>query len=382
IGTFLNNAGAVFNMTGVTGNNTFYQAITNHGTINFSGTGTLTPNAGTSITNSGSINLNAGQWDWNFPTTHTGVINIASGATLNLTTGTCTLNAGSALSGTGIFRLGGATLAQNITWTNSSLAIVMAGGTWSTSSGNVFTIDVGGTFNWSGGALGGPGTYAVDLGATLNMITGGKTLNSTLTNNGTIAWSGGQLVGTGNIQNASGGTLNITFSGITNPLAVTVVNNGTINYTHSGNFNTWFPFTNNGTLNVNSGQWHFNNSAVSSDGVLNIATGAVVQVNVATTLGASASITGGGILRISNTLTQNFPWTVSIYAVELIGGTWNGSGAITFPATGIFNWTAGTLSGTGGYSVDTGASISIYTTNTKTVGGTLTNNGTINWSGG
>ncbi|HRD53322.1 MAG TPA: hypothetical protein PKY96_11820, partial [Flavobacteriales bacterium] len=103
-----------------------------------------------------------------------------------------------------------------------------------------------------------------------------------------------------------------------------------------GNFNAFFNFTNNGTLNVNSGQWHFNNTAVSCNGALSIATGAVVQVNVATTLGNSASITGGGILRIANTLTQNFPWTVSILAVELIGGTWNGSGAITFPASGIF----------------------------------------------
>ena len=386
VGTFLNTTGAVFNMTGVSGNNTFFQAVTNHGTINFTGAGTLTPNTGTTITNTGAININGGQWDWNHNTTHTGTVLIASGATLHLNGGSATFNAGTSLLGTGTLRISG-NATQNCPLTISDLTVLKQGGTWTNSTGNPTVFAEGIDLTWSGGTFAGTGGYSIESDVIASFSsTNYKTLDAVLTNHGTINWSGGRIneSGPGHFVNATDGTLNITFADNNNPHAVDLTNHGIINYTGAGIFNTLYLFTNNGTLNVNSGEWHFNGGAGANtnNGILHIAAGAVVRVNNPTTFSSTASVTGSGILRIANTLTQNFPWTVSAHAVELIGGTWTGTGAITFAPGGIFNWTAGTLSGTGNYTVQEGASISLYTTNGKVLNSTLTNNGTINWSGG
>ncbi|MBK9175002.1 MAG: hypothetical protein IPM46_01445 [Flavobacteriales bacterium] len=98
-------------------------------------------------------------------------------------------------------------------WTNTTLGFTQSGGTWSLSASNPVVFATGTNFTWTGGTINGPADVTLQSGATGTWSTGGKVLNTALTNNGTVTWSGGQISGSGTVNNTATGILDITFTG-------------------------------------------------------------------------------------------------------------------------------------------------------------------------
>jgi len=180
------------------------------------------------------------------------------------------------------------------------------------------------------------------------------TLNSVLTNNGTINWTGGQISGSGNFQNTSGAVFNIGFTA-TDQLGVPLTNQagGTVNQNGTGTFSTYQwsaagTFTNAGTINLVNGNW-LTQQAFHNSGTIHIPSGRLITFNYTTNLNTGTTFTGTGAITSGSTTNQNFPWTNTTHALTISGGTWtNASGQpLVFGLGSSFNWTEGTLAGTG-----------------------------------
>ncbi|MBK9175000.1 MAG: proprotein convertase P-domain-containing protein [Flavobacteriales bacterium] len=112
--------------------------------------------------------------------------------------------------------------------------LAISGGT--VTNGGTISISSG-AFAWTGGTIGGAGTFSLDAGSTGSWSTGGKVLNTALTNNGMVTWSGGQIGGQRHVEQYSHRHLDITFTGGSQQL-VFLNNAGTLNYTGAGVWST------------------------------------------------------------------------------------------------------------------------------------------------
>lgn len=235
-GGFLTMGGAtITNRSGALFDDQVAVAVNSGGGNRFDNAGTFRKslNAGTAtwpvtFNNSGLVEIETGRLTLDGPGTNTSTIEIAAGASLNLSSGGAAFvsTAGSSISGAGDFIVSGnATLSGLVNpggthafsagianlngdyFCTNSLATISGAGTTvnfnSTSAAAVVNFSagtVGGsgvlnvlqTMNWSGGFMSGSGRTIIAPGATLNLMNSAAvTLNTrSLENGGTVLWTG------------------------------------------------------------------------------------------------------------------------------------------------------------------------------------------------
>ena len=388
--------------------------LTNNGTINFTGDGIPASGGGTLInngvfnktvvssttttmdliwTNAGTINVLAGELNYAGIGSryfyNTGVINISSGAIWN-NTGNY-YHGGGSMAGAGSFNQSNGTLTLDAGLVvPSTLTFNYTSGT-TNGVGNLTVTD----FTFTNGAINGPGMLiangtttwiagslnrncTIAAANTLNIVQGGKTLGGTITNNGIINF-------TGNGIDNGGGTIN---------------NNATINKTVVGSSQTSIDliWTNAGTINVLAGELNYagiGGRYFYNTGVINISSGAIWN-NTGNYYHGGGSMAGAGSFNQSNgTLTLDAGLVVpSTLTFNYTSGTTNGVGNLTVTN---FTFTNGTINGPGmliangtttwllgsinrNFTISAGDILNL-TSASRSLGGTLTNNGVINMDG-
>ncbi len=330
--------------------NTTYNDITINkasGGVSFLGTTTI---GGTLTINTGTLSFGAFTTTVNGQTNVTGTLNITS------TTGTKTF-------------VGLVTINSGGTWNNSANeAVTFRGGI--THNGTTFTAGTGvHTFDTNGQAIG--GTTAISIP---NITVTGVTLTNT---NSTSLTVGTALSGTGGLTQGTGATLNIGGTSAITTLTATV-NPNTINYT-STTANQTVTGTTYHHLTINkSGRTATLGGVTTVNGDLIIAAGTLNTGANTFTANGVTNITGTfGIT--SATGTKIFFGLVTINS----GGRWNnsGNGAVTFRG-GITHNGATFSAGTGVHTFDTssqaiGGTTAISIPSVTVTGVTLTNNTTL-----
>ena len=268
-------------------------------------------------------------------------------------------------------------------------------------------VTIAGHFNWSGGNLGGAGLSIASTG--VMTLSGGGTpyLQGALTNAGTVNWTGGNLnffacgYNPGPIVNLSGALWNLQCDG---SLAVNCslgtntyfLNAGTVTKS-AGTGTSYFsvPCYNTGTIGTLTGTLNFQNGGV-VDGAYSAGSGTAIQFgNGSFTAGSAPAVSGAGAVQFTAgnlALTNN-----TVANLQLVGGTvtlgpsfqggtitnltLSGSTlAGTNTVTGLMVWGAGTLPGA--LTIANGAVLNLTGTGGMYLEGTLTNAGTVNWTGG
>ena len=180
------------------------QPLTNAGLLHKTGTGQLT--VGATFTNTGTIDVDAGELLMaTGQLTNSGAIDMAAATTLNANL--MTFANGTTFAGTGTMTLSGTT---TVTATNLNLTLPATLTSVLTGPGKV---TANAAFTWSGGTISLAGGLEVAAGRTLTMQTNDHgLLNTTLRNHGTVQWTGGQLVyqgGNVTVVNEADGIWNI-----------------------------------------------------------------------------------------------------------------------------------------------------------------------------
>ena len=374
-------------------------------TLNASGTATLSPSA--SISGAGNFGFTSGALT-NHGTYNVSGTNTFSDGTARLD-GTVTINnAPVVINGASVLFSGSGSL------TPASLSF---------SSGTLhgtMTMTVSGPFSWTGGNFGVAGSSqsviangGVTLSGSFKNFFGG-----TLVNGGSGTWTAGQISYNGGLfSNAPAGTLDLQAGGssfIFNLGTPLFANAGLLLKSGGGTNVFTLPCANFGSVQVNSGGLAL--TLKDGTGSFTAAAGTTFSVNGTATLSPSASVSGPGNFDFTNgsitnhgTMnvggTNNFiggtarfdgPVFVTNTPLAISGGTaiFNGSGAIT---PSVLNFSFGTLQGTMpvtvlGPMLWTGGTLgnAIVFANggltmsgqSKTLNGTLVNNGSATWTNG
>jgi hypothetical protein len=295
-------------------------------------------------------------------------------------------------------------------------ALTQSGGT--IGGGSNLTVTTG--LDWTNGTLGGTGTTTIEASGTLNLSGFGvnRYLDRNLVNNGAVNWTGGSGLVLSAVTIQNNGTLTFgpggSFPGISGSSG-TFNNAGSIikQTSNTASINTLF--NNTGSVEVQAGQMNFWGGG-SHAGDFTGAAGTTLYFVGSHTFAASSDITGGlnvtfdgdgvsnglvnigGALAVSggtatfhnditaNTLnlsggTATFNDTLTAPSATLAGGTITGTANWSIPAT--FDWTNGTLGGTGTTTIEAGATLNLSGNGvTRTLGRNLINNGAVNWTGG
>ena len=350
-GVFTNSSTGIFNELSGTGNTYSSVAFTNNGTMNFN-SGTF-QNAG-GFTNAGPM--------------------VFAGGTFR-SDALSSLNAGTTITGTGALLQASNTMTINVAVNlPATIPLTFTGGTINGTG----SFQISGTLQWNGGSLQIPAT--LQSTATTNLDGGEVIIFSTLTNNGTINWNAGYLsfnngtlinnknfnaVAYNSLYNYGGGVFTNSSTGIFNELSGTGITYSSV------------AFTNNGTINFNSGTFQ-NAGGFTNTGPMVFA-GGTFRSDAAASLNTGTTITGtGALIQANNTMTiniaVNLPATIPL---TFTGGTINGTGS--FQISGTLQWNGGslqipaTLKNTSTTNLD-GGEVIIFST--------FTNNGTVNWNNG
>ncbi|HRH51146.1 MAG TPA: Calx-beta domain-containing protein [Panacibacter sp.] len=386
-GTINWNAGYLsFNNGSLINNKNFnavaYNSLYNYGAGIFtnSSTGTFNELSGTGITyssvaftNNGTMNFNSGTFQNAGSFTNTGPMVFAGGTFTSYAP--VSLNAGTTITGSGALIQGNSTMTINVAVNlPATIPLTFTGGTINGTG----SFQISGTLQWNAGSLQIPAT--LESNSITNLDGGEVVIFSTITNNGTINWNNGYLsfnngtlinnknfnaVAYNSLNNYGAGIFTNSSTGIFNELSGT----GT---TYSS-----VAFTNNGTLNFNSGTFQ-NAGSFTNTGPMFFA-GGTLRSDAPASLNAGTTITGSGaIIQGNNTMTINVAVNLPAnIAFTCSGGTINGSGSIK--VTGAMQWNGGTLSLPATFqnnavvNLDGGEVI---------INSTLTNSGTINWNAG
>jgi uncharacterized repeat protein (TIGR01451 family) len=367
--------------TGGAGTNTGNFTVATGSTLAFSGTFTLDPAAGNSISGPGSIRFNGG-------TTTIG-------------------GAGSGTFSPDITEIIGGT-ANFVTTSASTITLNFTSG----SLGGSGILIVNNSATWSGGTLANSGgTLQIVSGATLDIAgAGGKTWHGyTLLNNGTV-----NITGTGNINHGLGAVLNnqagatfdiqadMTFAFNQGGARLTVNNLGSLTKSAGAGMATLDVVLNNDNLiSVTSGTLRFTGGGGTSTGDFSVTSGNTLDFNggaQGVTLASGRNFSGAGTMQFSggttviggsgsyaitgltqiNGGTANFNLPSSTTTqLSFSSGNLGGTGTLSVNSSGI--WSGGTLANTGGQlEIGTGATLDISGTGSKTwLGYTLRNNGTV-----
>ncbi|CAN5838172.1 T9SS type A sorting domain-containing protein [soil metagenome] len=242
---------------------------------------------------------------------------------------------------------------------------------------------INGTMNWFSGSVSCPTTIAASGILNLSVTGAARLLGGLLTNNGLLNITGGSI-------NTSGGEL--VNNGIFNKTSVETTtsnidlvwsNAGTINVitgelANTAAFGGGRTFTNTGTINVsagadfsNQGYFYFDGGAVTGTGNFNEANGTLV-LDAALTIPPSIhfNYTSGTTFGTGNLTITDFTFT---------NGTINGPGILIL--IGTTTWLNGTINRD--FTIANGNTLNLTVTgSSRFLGGTLTNDGTTNITGG
>ncbi|PZV79741.1 hypothetical protein CLV31_11357, partial [Algoriphagus aquaeductus] len=421
----------------ISGNN---QMSSNSGTFNLTNTGTITKtsagttifNSGGSFNNSGTINLNNGLLrSQSFAFTNTGNLTL-SGGNFELLGGSFSHNTGSVISGTGNFTNAGGDLILTSDLVFPSTLIYshqlgITGNPRISGAGNLtinndFTIlgtisgagslSINANTTWTSGSMG--RVFTNQASRTLTIVGDSQSLflgaGGSLTNNGTLNWQSGNIAFNSSSPLVNNGTLNISGNNqmSSNSGTFNLTNTGTITKTSTGTtlFNSGGSFSNSGTINLNNGLLRSQNLTVTQTGNLTFTGGSFELLGGSFSHNSGSVISGtgnftntGGDLRLN--IDQVFPSTLifadgpatsinptisgtgnlTINNDFEIRGTITGSGTLTINAN--TSWTSGSMG-----RVFTNQANRTLTINGGSqslflgAGGSLTNNGTLNWQGG
>ncbi|MBK9337227.1 MAG: hypothetical protein IPM98_11895 [Lewinellaceae bacterium] len=421
-------------------NHTIESDITNHGTLNWSG-GNMPSPSGKTIFNYGTFNVSAfnaffelnvvnknggtvnrsgvNNNNQTIPTVFTneagGMLNVLSGAALSFTNalhnsgtvdvpGILTLQGGShtfeggTFGGTGFLNFNGATTITSTTGfvpafdtINLNSNATISGGPNSTMTLPAATTFIATNTNTINGFTGitnnGLLEFILNIGGNIN-----HTIESDITNHGTLNWSGGNMPSASAKTIFNYGTFNIPIFNATFGLNVVNKNGGTVNRTGVNNNNQTIPtvFTNEagGMLNVLSGA-----TLTFTDSLHN--SGTVAVPGTLTLQGGSHTFEGGtfggtGFLNFNGatTITSSTGFVPAFDTINLNSNATISGGpntAMTLPAATTFiatntntinGFTGITNNGTLEFIQNIGGIIN------HTVESDITNNGTLNWSGG
>ena len=400
------------------------------GTLNLNGGGFVPP-AG-ALNNNGLVNINVGTLTLGGGGNGSGTYLLASGTSLNFGAGLYTAGAISGAGDVGVqvaatvsvadLTAGNVTVsgALGVSSTGNIGALSLTGsfdasgliaiGDLAISGGTMTgagSVSVSNAFDWSGGSISGTGSLTTS-GITTLSGAATKTLSGwTWDNFGTVNWTTGSL-DLANPQsvlnNQSGAIFNLqNTSNAENITGAGTINNaGSVVVKSSANDTTIFTgFNNTGSVTVTSGIFQMFGSG-SDSGSYVIGAGTVLDFAGGSTrvLQSPASVSGPGVMNFSPTFgaatvtLQNgvsyspgstlitggnvaFNNVATTGDLTLTTGTLRGSGDFT---TNIFNWSGGTLAGTGNQFIVNGPSTLSGTT--KTIDGRVwTNNGIATWNG-
>lgn len=303
--------------------------VNNHGTIRKSTGGGITI-IDVRLINSGTLGVPSG------------MIAYVDGSQFN--TGTAFTGAGTNFLYTGTVTLNGSLTSENL---EIATGVTIAG-----------TNTLNGTARWTGGTISGAMTLATN--GTLNIRgTADHMLSGTLNNQGLMVWSGAHLfyLANGHITNSPGALFDIQnnqwlsfYSGLP-----TVNNRGIIR--KSGGADTVFgvPLINSGTLDALSGRLAYASGSQFDSGTTFTGAG--------TNLVYTGTVTFNGLIPSEN--------------LEIAGATFNGNSTFS----GVVNWTSGMLADESALTVATNGVLHFSGPVNKTVIGSLTNLGVMNWSG-
>jgi hypothetical protein len=436
--TITNRAGGLFDcQTAVTVNSGGGNRFDNLGTFRKS------VNAGTAtwpvpFNNHGAVEVEIGRLVLSSGGTHSGLFEIAAGASLNLSGGTHVADANSRISGAGDFLVSGATatlaglvnprgthtfsagtanLNGTYICTNNPVTIsgatVNFNGTSTVATVNLSSGTLGGsavlsvmdTMNWSGGMMSGTGRTVIPSGASLNLTAGNfATLNTrTLENGGTAIWTGA-------------GILNMNFAVITNRAgalfelrnnAPFVLQGGSCRFDNAGLFRkaiatgtstfTGVSFNNYGAAEIQTGTLLCNGPLLNigavtlspattfrlagggscSGSFTNPATALVEWTASPFTLNSGAQLNGAGLYRLNGT-TLTFNTDAAVDNLDVLG-TLNGGGSVT--VNNLMNWTSGTMTGSGRTRIAPTATLNLTNSGTLVLQRVLENGGTALWTG-
>jgi hypothetical protein len=351
--------GGVLNIT----NNTTYSifgSLINNGTVNWSA-GSIYGNGPPSYNG---LIYNAGLWNAQFD----GSLTLASGTPAFINAGifrksggTGTTSIGWNFTSTGTFDVQTGSLSSS-TWVGNSILHGNYTGTITLTDTNATVLVASNAvLNWNNGTIN--GSLTVAQGGVLN-ITNSTTyyIQGSLTNNGTVNWSAGTIYGygppsyNGLIYNA--GLWNAQFDGSLTPASGTpaFINTGTFRKSGgTGTTTIGWNFTSTGILDIQTGS--LSTSAWVGNNTLNGDYTGTISVNSNATITVPASVTVN--------------WT---------GGTIAAGGVLNVASNAVVNWGGGSINGA--MTVAQGGVLNITNNTTYYIQGSLTNNGTVNWSAG
>jgi len=277
-------------------------------------------------------------------------------------------------------------------------------GTWSMSGGTLAGPGTaqagnGGSFNWSGGAIGATAVVNIGAGASATVSGAGtRTALGTINNAGIWNMQGGNLgqpsfnSGPCAFNNLTGGVVNLngwdsttnSWHQVTNNQGTFNKNNGVVTFTFSNDF-SGKSFNNlaGGVLNVVTGECVFS-VPTTNEGSMTGGPGSLIKVDGGSSGGFFTNQPGGTVSTafhlVSGELNLNSALTLSTLTVS--GGGINGPEAITIPSGGSFNWTGGFLGTTTAVNIEAGASATFNGLGQLEARGTINNAGTVTMIGG
>jgi len=373
--------------------------ITNTGTFQRSVTGGIMfidpPTA-----NSGTFDVQTGTVKFSSNLTNTGVFSVGAGATFEMTAGTLALNAGSSLTGTGTIKINAGTVSVNTPLT-APQALDLSSGTLTVNS----PLTANGNVTWTGATINGGSSISAS-NTTISPATTNATLSAaTFTNTGTASLTGtsptiGLLVTAGaTVNNTAPATFNIADRPI---LGSATFNNAGVFQKNSGaGIGAVAPtFNNTGSVNVQSGQLRFTGNGtdtgtyaatvagttleffggtrtISAAGGINAGAGSGLLFTGGTVTDSGALTDAGGFSLNGGSLIYNGGATATLGSfTNVLAGSFGGSGGAQLGGTS--SWTGGTIGGSGLLTLPSGTlTINGATTNPTLDGRQLSNFGTI-----
>lgn len=393
------------------GSYTFY----NIGTLRKAGTTGNAYFSSVVLNNIGTVDIQAGTFNFNGGGTIGGALNTAAGAVINFGSGSFVVGATPVITGSGISQfnnnssltllydrvpnllLKAGTIILGPSFQNNGAITNLTLSGASLSGSNLVT----GTFNWFSGSIN--GSLNIANGGTLNVLPGNvhDLPNSSLVNSGTVIWTGDQFRGNSStfITNnslwlaQSDDQINAAYGG-----TVTFVNNGTFRKLASGGTSYFYgtAFVNNGTVDAQSGTISFQSGGTIGGTYNSVAGAAILFETGGFTLNSQPNFTGSGAFQLTGgTLTMtrdiapalqltggnivvspSFQNGGSITNLILSGSTLTGTNVVT----GSFTWNKGNL--VGALTVATNATLVLGGNGLHDMpGATLTNFGTVLWNG-
>ncbi len=271
-------------------------------------------------------------------------------------------------------------------------------------------LTVFGEFNWSSGVMSGSGKTIIPEGGHGDLSGPAvKLLGRTLENAGTLEYSGATFLfgpsagAPGKLDNLAGGVFDITgggnilqnnvnseheiknagvfrktTNGATSTVGIPIDNSGSFDV-QTGTVAVSAPFALGGSINVAGGALNLSGGGsaqgffVLTAGAVNLTGGTFTLQNGTTGLGSGILILAGGALSVDSGSSA------SVLKLTQRRGTISGDGALT--VTGAFTWAGGPMIGAGKTVVGAGATGMISGANSKFLGRTLENRGTLSYTG-